>query len=135
MYRTDEAGTIIASTDGRSISFNVPASESWKAGEPAGGHASSSATQSPKTAPAAQQRESAAAIEKRTQESALAIEEKPLESTPDVTYELTYILNTKTKKFHRPSCNSLPTKNRQDSSESRESIISQGYAPCKRCNP
>ena len=135
VYRTDEAGTIIASTDGRSISFNVPASESWKAGEPAGGHASSSATQSPKTAPAAQQRESAAAIEKRTQESAPAIEEKPLESTPDVTYELTYILNTKTKKFHRPSCNSLPTKNRQDSSESRESIISQGYAPCKRCNP
>ncbi len=135
VYRTDEAGTIIASTDGRSISFNVPASESWKAGEPAGGHASSSATQSPKTAPAAQQRDSAAAIEKRTQESAPAIEEKPLESTPDVTYELTYILNTKTKKFHRPSCNSLPTKNRQDSSESRESIISQGYAPCKRCNP
>lgn len=89
VYRTDEEGTIIASTDGKSISFNVPASESWKAGEPTGGS----------------------------------------------TNVLTYVLNTKTKKFHKPSCNSLPATNRQDSSESRESIIAQGYVPCKKCNP
>lgn len=88
VYRTDEEGTIIASTDGKSISFNVPASETWKAGEPTGG-----------------------------------------------TNELTYVLNVKTKKFHKPSCNSLPTANRQDSSESRESIIAQGYTPCQRCKP
>ncbi|MCM1267512.1 MAG: MBL fold metallo-hydrolase [Bacteroidales bacterium] len=90
VYRTDEDGTIIASADGKVISFNVPASETWKAGEPAG--------------------------------------------SPSKT-ELTYVLNVKTKKFHRPSCNSLPTANRLDSSESRENIIAQGYAPCKRCNP
>lgn len=93
VYRTDEEGTIIASTDGRSISFNVPASESWKAGEQAGS------------------------------------------GTPSVTVKPAYVLNTKTKKFHRPSCDSLPTVNRQDSSESRESIITQGYSPCKKCNP
>lgn len=113
VYRTDEEGTIIASTDGRSISFNVPASESWKAGEPTGSGTSSSAKQ----------------------ESAPALEEKPQENAPAVTNKLTYVLNTKTKKFHKPSCNSLPTANRQDSSESRESIIAQGYVPCKRCNP
>lgn len=48
---------------------------------------------------------------------------------------VTYILNTKTKKFHKPSCDSLPTENREDSAQSREEVIAQGYAPCGRCNP
>ena len=126
VYRTDEAGTIIASTDGKSISFNVPASESWKAGEPTGSGADSAkSTADAKTTTAAQTQK----------ESAPAVEEKPQESAPVVTNELTYVLNVKTKKFHRPTCHSLPTKNRQDSSESRESIIAQGYDPCKNCNP
>ena len=162
VYRTDEAGTIIASTDGRSISFNVPASESWKAGEPTGSSAGSStkpaakakaaSAQTQKTAPAdTPQKETAAdagqsaapAASGQTSESAAApqretapaVEEQPQESAPAVTSELTYVLNVKTKKFHRPSCSFLPTANRQDSTESRDSIISQGYAPCKKCNP
>ncbi len=109
VYRTDEAGTIVATTNGKSISFNVPASESWKAGEPAA------------TPP---QKETVSAVEEKLQQSA-----------PAATSELTYVLNVKTMKFHKPTCDSLPTKNRQDSSESRESIISQGYVPCKKCNP
>ena len=36
VFRTDEEGTITATSDGSSITFNVPPSESWKAGEPAG---------------------------------------------------------------------------------------------------
>ena len=45
-------------------------------------------------------------------------------------------LNTKSKKFHKPSCNSLPEENnREDSTQSRETIVEQGYEPCKRCNP
>ena len=36
VFRTDEQGTVVAMSDGSSISFNVPASESWKAGEPVG---------------------------------------------------------------------------------------------------
>lgn len=50
----------------------------------------------------------------------------------------TYVLNTNTKKFHYPSCSSvgaMSAKNRQDVSLSRDDIISQGYIPCKRCNP
>ncbi len=49
-----------------------------------------------------------------------------------------YVLNTNSHKFHRPSCSSVDTispKNRKDVNESREQIISEGYAPCKRCNP
>lgn len=50
----------------------------------------------------------------------------------------TYVLNTNSHKFHRPSCSSVDTispKNRKDVNESREQIIREGYAPCKRCNP
>ena len=49
-----------------------------------------------------------------------------------------YVLNTNSHKFHRPSCSSVDTispKNRKDVNESREQIVSEGYAPCKRCNP
>lgn len=49
-----------------------------------------------------------------------------------------YVLNTNKHKFHLPSCPSVETispKNRKDVNESREQIISEGYAPCKRCNP
>lgn len=50
----------------------------------------------------------------------------------------TYVLNTNTKKFHYPTCSSvgdIKPKNRSDVNDSRETIIAQGYAPCKRCNP
>ncbi len=161
VYRTDESGTIVASTDGKSISFNVPASESWKAGEPTGGSSASSAkstvgtkaassAQTQKTTPASQkeapadagQTAAAAASEPQApaaaqpqENAAPAVEEKPQDSAPPATSGLTYVLNVKTKKFHYPTCNSLPTTNRQDSSESRDSIVAQGYVPCKRCNP
>lgn len=49
-----------------------------------------------------------------------------------------YILNTNTKKFHSPGCSSvdkMKEKNKLVSNDSRETIIAQGYVPCKRCNP
>lgn len=49
-----------------------------------------------------------------------------------------YVLNTNTKKFHYPDCSSvsdMSPKNRKDVNSSRDEIISQGYVPCKRCNP
>ena len=47
----------------------------------------------------------------------------------------TYVLNTSTKKFHKPDCTGLPTKNRSDVTDTRDNIISQGYEPCKICSP
>ena len=49
-----------------------------------------------------------------------------------------YILNTNTKKFHRPSCSSvkqMKESNKKSSSESRDTLIAAGYDPCKKCNP
>lgn len=49
-----------------------------------------------------------------------------------------YILNTNTKKFHYPFCSSVEQmieKNKREYSGDRKDIVSQGYSPCKRCNP
>jgi len=49
-----------------------------------------------------------------------------------------YVLNTSSKKFHRPDCSGAATmseKNRQDYTGSRELLIAQGFEPCSQCNP
>ena len=50
----------------------------------------------------------------------------------------TYVLNTNTKKFHYPTCSSakqIAEKNKQTFSGDRQTLINQGYAACKICNP
>ena len=52
--------------------------------------------------------------------------------------EITYVLNTNTKKFHRPDCSSvssMKSKNRYDSTQSYEEITAAGYVPCKNRKP
>ena len=50
----------------------------------------------------------------------------------------TYILNTKSRKFHDPECSSvddMSEANKETYSGSRDELIEQGYEPCGRCNP
>lgn len=52
--------------------------------------------------------------------------------------ETDYVLNTSSKKFHRPDCpsvDSISEKNRQEYHGTREELIAQGYEPCGSCNP
>ena len=52
--------------------------------------------------------------------------------------EQKYILNTNSKKFHKPTCKSvadIKTENKQECTGDRETLISSGYSPCKNCNP
>lgn len=46
-----------------------------------------------------------------------------------------YIGNKKSKKFHYPSCHSLPAEHNQVILNSREEAISQGYSSCGNCRP
>ena len=49
-----------------------------------------------------------------------------------------YILNTNSKKFHKPSCSSassIKSKNKEIYTGSRDDLITRGYDPCKKCNP
>jgi competence protein ComEC len=46
-----------------------------------------------------------------------------------------FIGNKNTKKFHRPSCSSLPAEHNRVYFDSRDKAVGEGYVPCKRCNP
>lgn len=49
-----------------------------------------------------------------------------------------YILNTNTKKFHKPGCGSAPkadSKNYKEFSGTKEDLLADDYIPCKICNP
>ncbi len=49
-----------------------------------------------------------------------------------------YVLNTNTRKFHKPSCSSvgkIKASNKKDYYGDRKDLIDQGYDPCKSCNP
>ena len=50
----------------------------------------------------------------------------------------TYVINTKTKKFHLTSCNTtliIDSENRAHSTQTPEELMAQGYTPCGQCHP
>ncbi len=56
--------------------------------------------------------------------------------TSDLGYD--YVLNTNTRRFHDPSCQSVSEMkegNREYYSGKRENLIEGGYSPCGRCRP
>ncbi len=55
-----------------------------------------------------------------------------------ISEETDYVLNTRSLRFHLPSCESvqeMSPANRQEYIGSREDLISQGYTPCRACRP
>ena len=52
--------------------------------------------------------------------------------------ETTYVLNTKSMKFHYPGCAGvaqMSESNKQTYTGSREELIAMGYSPCGQCSP
>ena len=106
VYRTDEQGSIVVSSDGNSLSFSCDPSETWLPGV-------------------------VSVLENND-------DHFDEQNEDDLTEQFTYILNTNTKRFHYSWCDSvkdMSEKNKKGSNDSREDIISEGYIPCKRCNP
>lgn len=110
VFRTDEQGSIIASSDGENITWNCSATDSWQSGEQ---------TES--------DRENS-----EDENSGNAI------SDAVTSEQTTYVLNTNTKKFHRETCGSvsqIKEENFQKVQMNREELEQSGYSPCKNCNP
>ena len=81
-----------------------------------------------------------ATSEPTTEETTEAPTETPIERSAPVQESdvQDYVVNTNTRKFHYPSCSSagdIKPKNRSDRTCTRDELISEGYIPCKRCNP
>ncbi len=56
----------------------------------------------------------------------------------DALTEITYVLNTNSMKFHEVDCHSaelISPENFKESFDTRDTIIANGYVPCKNCNP
>ncbi len=132
VFCTDEQGSLAAVSDGKEITWNAAPSDTWKAGEPVG--SGTGKTLSAASAEKVSGEKMQTAEVQKNQYAAPAIEEEQALAVQD-TQGLTYVLNVKTKKFHKPTCGSLPTTNRSDSTLSRDEIMAQGYVPCKKCNP
>lgn len=60
------------------------------------------------------------------------------EEPVDTGKESTYILNTSSRKFHKPDCGSVETinpSNKKSYTGTREELINQGYEACGKCKP
>ena len=122
VFRTDEQGSIVAVSDGKEITWNTAPTDSWKAGE------------STKSSTDNKKKDSEKMPEDQKNFSGNEREAQAEETTKN-TQKIAYVLNTQTKKFHKPECDSLPTTHRFNSAQKREELIAQEYVPCKRCNP
>ena len=52
--------------------------------------------------------------------------------------ESTYVLNTRSMKFHEPACKSvadMAEHNKQEFTGTRTELLEEGYEPCGRCDP
>lgn len=137
-FRTDMQGEITAVSDGQTVNFSTAKNASAETLANAG--AGQNANQTGDAGSAAQNAGSGqnAAAAGAAIASANAGGGDAGGAAGAMTGAGSYVLNTNKHRFHLPSCSSVENispKNRKDVNESREQIISEGYAPCKRCNP
>ncbi len=115
VYRTDEAGTIIATSDGTNITFDKDASSIAKSSSSSQGSSNSSTGQKSKSS---ETTESKGGTKTTTE--------------PETDYkEEVYITKTGSK-YHRGNCRHLKS---SKTPISLEKAKSDGYEPCKTCKP
>lgn len=119
LFRTDEQGTIVATSDGSTISFDTDPSMTWAPGE------------IPEYDPLQSD---------ENFESNGITRETPQETGGSPESKVTYVYNKNSGKFHYPDCtsvNDMSPKNREDLYCSREELLElhPDAQPCKRCKP
>ena len=108
VYRTDELGTIVSVSDGKTINFDTNNTASVSGGS------------------------------QNTEASNNAAANNTSSNTPSSEKTgITYVLNTNSKKIHLPECssvNQISDKNK-GYTDNYDEAIKEGYTPCKVCNP
>ncbi|WP_279146695.1 MULTISPECIES: ComEC/Rec2 family competence protein [Clostridium] len=117
VYRTDENGTIICTSDGENIKFNC---------EP--GSYNSAAGQSKPKSKSNNTGSSGAAATKTTKPAA---NPAPKQTSNSQKEETVYITNSG-KKYHRTGCKYL---NKSCTEIKKSDAVKRGYTPCSKCNP
>ena len=127
VYRTDEYGTIICKSDGKTVSFTTPDLESH---------------QSPvATLPSQTIFEGTQQVTRETSTAGTVTSQSTSDDSQisrEVPTSTTYVVNINTHKFHYPDCSSvskMSPKNKKYYTGTRDDLVSNGYSPCARCNP
>lgn len=138
VFRTDEQGSIIAQSDGTTITWNCAPSESWQAGEPTGssdseegastGDSSDSVTGDAAGAVAAGA--AGAVVSDDASQSQEAVE-TPQEQTVTGGDVMVHITATGGK-YHSAGCQYL---RKSDIEVTLQDAKARGLEPCSRCNP
>lgn len=134
LLRTDKQGTIIASTDGTSISWNVSPCNDYTPGDKNDKPAQEQQAAASSTGAANTDNTGTAAANTDTAHTASS----DTSASQSDSVGTGYILNTSTKKIHYPNCRSvaqMKEKNKKATTESKESLLSKGYTPCGNCKP
>lgn len=126
LFRTDEQGSVVATSDGTNIGRNCTPTDSWQVGE--------------STEIAKSQENTTEESETETLGSEESISEEEIEAEIEaiVATAFDYLINMNSKKFYFVSCRSgqnISKTNRLFFTEIREDIINNGYSPCGNCNP
>jgi competence protein ComEC len=112
VFRTDEQGSIIATSDGSNITWNTVPSDTWQAGE---------------------------TFESSSTESGTAADISSVNSAYGTAPAgAVYIGNTNNQKLHKASCSGLPQSQNQVLFDTLEAASAAGYTKdnqCKRCYP
>lgn len=115
VFRTDMQGDIYCTSDGERVTFTVERN-------------ANADTLAPKPTPAP----TPVPTPKPTPEATPEPSEAPAPVGTD------YILNTRSYKFHYPSCGSvkqMSDKNKDYFTGTRDEVIARGYSPCGNCDP
>ncbi|MDD6212669.1 MAG: MBL fold metallo-hydrolase [Clostridiales bacterium] len=113
LYRTDMQGTICACTDGKIITFREEPCNDWSPGEVL---------------------EDQDNEEPQVEVNKDGLDEGGTSETAGIS-EMNYIGNINSKKYHLPSCSSLPKEENQIRFYSKKEAEKAGYEPCQRCQP
>lgn len=151
VYRTDEQGTIVLTSDGKEITWNCSPSETWQAGEAKGSEAESTdtaavasedngaaaesaaeQTNTDKTAAEAtgavsEQIDTEGAAEGTGTDTSTTITEMPAENIVIIVH-----ITKSGSKYHAAGCQYLHS---SDIEIELDKAKASGYTPCSRCNP
>lgn len=132
VFRTDEQGTVTASSDGSQITWNCAPSDTWKAGE------STQSQGTVKQDSQSTQNQNAADQSVRNQDTRQIENTAPADTAPAADAPSTdgYIGNRRNQKLHRSTCHTLPAQKNQVPFQTKEEAVAAGYDdPCGNCKP
>lgn len=138
VFRTDEQGTIVATSDGNDITWNCSPSESWKAGEPTGSSDTSQNAASSGTGTSNNNSSSSVADNSSGDSTASSgssnagiAADTSGSSNSDSSSVMVHITDTGSK-YHSAGCSYLK---KSDHEVTLSEAKSMGLTPCSRCNP